>query len=404
MTYRNRINKYDMMFMNVVTPLHNGSGEGLGMVDNPIMREKTTQYPVIQASSIKGVLRDEYDRNNHPDVDILFGPSPKNGEEHAGAISFGDGQLFAFPVRSVRGCFVWITSRLILCRFYQNVCLMNFDDKFKKELGDCIKKIIIRSENAKICLSGINDICHTTNNRKLLLEEYSIPFEVSSALGELADELGEIIFKNECLFSWSKIIGDNNIIPKKFLIQNYNIDWLEAAKKEVINSDKTVKIFNNNNDDHLLLKLNDENTKVNLTINGYRYDEFIVKVENSEVNIYKKDSYNFLREEFTNKLVLLDDDIFTYFIMNSTEIIPNISIDENGTTREGSLRYTEYLPSETIIYSTLIFDKSRKERKKCNALEVKKRFVDCEIFPQTIQIGGYETTGKGIVKLTLVGE
>jgi CRISPR-associated protein Cmr4 len=114
-------------------------------------------------------------------------------------------------------------------------------------------------------------------------------------------------------------------------------------------------------------------------------------------NIYSKDS--FLKNEFEKKLVLVDDDIFRYFVTNATEIVPNIRIGDSGTTEDGSLRYTEFLPSETIMYSTLIFERSRKKECLLNATEVMKNFVSS--FPSVIQIGGDETTGKGIVRLSL---
>ena len=48
-----------MLFIYVETPLHAGTGRGLGAVDQPIQRERTTGYPIVQASSIKGRLRAE---------------------------------------------------------------------------------------------------------------------------------------------------------------------------------------------------------------------------------------------------------------------------------------------------------------------------------------------------------
>jgi CRISPR type III-B/RAMP module RAMP protein Cmr4 len=38
------------------TPLHVGSGTSVDVVDLPIMRERITGFPVIPASSLKGVL------------------------------------------------------------------------------------------------------------------------------------------------------------------------------------------------------------------------------------------------------------------------------------------------------------------------------------------------------------
>ena len=36
-----------MLFLYVETPLHAGSGRGLGTVDLPIQRERATGYPMI---------------------------------------------------------------------------------------------------------------------------------------------------------------------------------------------------------------------------------------------------------------------------------------------------------------------------------------------------------------------
>ena len=40
------------------TPLHVGCGSSVGAVDQPVVRERHTGYPVIPGSAIKGVLAD----------------------------------------------------------------------------------------------------------------------------------------------------------------------------------------------------------------------------------------------------------------------------------------------------------------------------------------------------------
>jgi CRISPR type III-B/RAMP module RAMP protein Cmr4 len=46
-----------ILYLYTETPLHAGTGSGLSNIDLPIQRERTTQYPMIQGSSIKGKLR-----------------------------------------------------------------------------------------------------------------------------------------------------------------------------------------------------------------------------------------------------------------------------------------------------------------------------------------------------------
>ncbi len=107
-----------MLFIYVETSLHAGTGRGLGAVDLPIQRERTTDYPIVQASSLKGRLRAEAKGNLADDEwKAIFGPETGNASEHAGALSVGDARVLLFPVRSLAGVFAWTTSRDALARF-----------------------------------------------------------------------------------------------------------------------------------------------------------------------------------------------------------------------------------------------------------------------------------------------
>jgi len=107
-----------MLFIYVETPLHPGTGRGLGAVDLPIQRERTTGYPIVQASSLKGRLRAEA-KGKLPDNEwkSIFGPETEQASEYAGALSTGDARILLFPVRSLAGVFAWTTSVDVLVRF-----------------------------------------------------------------------------------------------------------------------------------------------------------------------------------------------------------------------------------------------------------------------------------------------
>jgi CRISPR-associated protein Cmr4 len=106
-----------MLFLYTETPLHAGSGTSLGIVDLPIQRERTTGYPMIQASGLKGCLRDVASGNSQQKVEIVFGPDTQQASDHAGALSVGDARILLFPVRSLIGVFAWVTSKNVLARF-----------------------------------------------------------------------------------------------------------------------------------------------------------------------------------------------------------------------------------------------------------------------------------------------
>jgi CRISPR-associated protein Cmr4 len=106
-----------LMFVHTLSPLHAGTGQGVGVIDQPIAREKATEIPFLPGSTLKGVFRDacpDAERTN------IFGPDTNNADLHAGAVTFTDARLLLLPVRSLRGVFAWVTSPLLLRRLVRD--------------------------------------------------------------------------------------------------------------------------------------------------------------------------------------------------------------------------------------------------------------------------------------------
>lgn len=117
-----------MLFIYVETPLHAGTGRGLGAVDLPIQRERTTDYPIVQASSLKGRLRAEArGKLLSGEFEAIFGPETERASEHAGALSVGDAKILLFPVRSLAGVFAWTTSVDVLARFLREAKMVGLE-------------------------------------------------------------------------------------------------------------------------------------------------------------------------------------------------------------------------------------------------------------------------------------
>ncbi|MFN3337681.1 MAG: type III-B CRISPR module RAMP protein Cmr4, partial [Thermomicrobium sp.] len=108
-----------LLFAYCEMPLHAGTGRAVGTVDLPIQRERITGFPIVQASSVKGVLRD-FTRPNGTDAArhrAIFGPErPEEASSHAGALQVTDLQVLLFPVRSLAGVFAWTTCSAALAR------------------------------------------------------------------------------------------------------------------------------------------------------------------------------------------------------------------------------------------------------------------------------------------------
>ncbi|SRR5579875_225856 len=112
-----------LTFLHALSPLHPGTGQGAGVIDLPIAREKATGLPYLPGSSLKGTLRAQFDPGSL-ECRQVFGPEATEVQadnNHASSVQFSDQRLLLLPVRSLAGTFAWVTSPYILGRFARDM-------------------------------------------------------------------------------------------------------------------------------------------------------------------------------------------------------------------------------------------------------------------------------------------
>jgi CRISPR-associated protein Cmr4 len=119
--------RHALVFYQPVTPLHVGCGQDVGVVDLPVIRERTTGYPFVPGSGIRGCLRDLFERRDKDrgttDTVTLFGPTAEQEDavRHAGSAAVHDAKVLLFPVRADPGSFLWLTCPAVLARFARDL-------------------------------------------------------------------------------------------------------------------------------------------------------------------------------------------------------------------------------------------------------------------------------------------
>lgn len=103
------------LYLHAITPLHSGVGQVASVVDLPVAREKATGWPVVPGSSLKGVLRADYEARGLEDAGAVFG-----SQDAAGSVALSDLRILCLPVRSFYGTFAWVTSPLALRRYVRD--------------------------------------------------------------------------------------------------------------------------------------------------------------------------------------------------------------------------------------------------------------------------------------------
>jgi CRISPR-associated protein Cmr4 len=113
----------------------------------------------------------------------------------------------------------------------------------------------------------------------------------------------------------------------------------------------------------------------------------------------QRPAYAPTRDRFSRQLVVLSDNDFTHFARHATEVCARVGLDyETKTVKSGALFYQEFLPAETLLYAVVLANPSRSRREADPAalLEALRRHL-----PAMLQIGGDETTGKGLCAVRL---
>ncbi|HQU45166.1 MAG TPA: type III-B CRISPR module RAMP protein Cmr4 [Pirellulales bacterium] len=280
------------------------------MVDLPVQRERHTQWPLIPASALKGVLRDrcrERVRGQYggsrkkaneedPDLVAVFGPGKIGGDDgssHAGALAITDARILAFPVRSLKGVFAWVTCPALIGRLYRDLGLADRDAP------------------------------------PFALDEFGTGEALCSATSPLLVDKDWLVLE-EFEFKWK---GEAGALA----------EWIAGRAVD---------------------------------------DEFT-------------------RARLKSHLAVLRDDDFSHFVRHATEVVVRIALDyERKTVKTGALFYQEFLPPETLFYSVLLASDGRSNAHAMPASAVLAWLN--EHIPRMLQIGGDETTGKGLCAARLV--
>jgi CRISPR-associated protein Cmr4 len=170
------MNETRILYIFTRTPLHVGAGSSVGAIDQPIVRERPTGFPVIPGTSLKGVLRDAAtrDEKTKTHVDAIFGEGFGSGSDNfsAGRVAFGEAKILAFPVRSAKGSFAFATCPLALERLKR-------DEQLKE--NNKFKALSVPPEPVEMsCLAGDTVTISRNGQTGVVLEEYKF----SRAAGE----------------------------------------------------------------------------------------------------------------------------------------------------------------------------------------------------------------------------
>ena len=108
------------------TPIHPGSGRGMGVVDLPVAREAATDYPVLVGSSLKGALRSKMETTKaddaKDDANTCFG-----APDRAGDLLVSDARLLLLPVRSLTGSYRWATCPHVVERYRRDLARVGLE-------------------------------------------------------------------------------------------------------------------------------------------------------------------------------------------------------------------------------------------------------------------------------------
>lgn len=237
------------LFMLCETPLHAGSGDDLGVVDLPIQREKHTQFPKIEASSLKGTLREAFETAEGKEGDKVFqvtihqffGYDEKarfaldakslvgnDNTQYSGCLAFTDARLLLFPVKSMKGVFVWLTCIQVLNKLASD---MNIANTPIAGLDEVIRLNDIADGKALISSSS------PLVSNAVVLEEYAFEASTNNAVTTFANALSELIFNDTDLAYWKSLLQKNLVVLSDNDFRDFTLMSTEVITRTKIDNE-----------------------------------------------------------------------------------------------------------------------------------------------------------------------
>lgn len=112
-----------------------------------------------------------------------------------------------------------------------------------------------------------------------------------------------------------------------------------------------------------------------------------------------------INSNLIEQLVIINNDMFAHLCRYATPVDAHIAIDnETKVTKRGALWYQETLPPNTLLYTSLIAQKSRQKESEKKADDILNHVIK-DLFPKDrpyLRLGGNETVGMGWCKVKVL--
>lgn len=176
-----------LIFLHALTPVHSGTGQAVAVIDLPIAREKTTNWPIIPGSTVKGVFRDA--ETDSARAETVFGKIDQEGK-----ITFSDQLILFFPVRSYKGTFAYVTCPWALERFKRDIKASGVERTLENNVPSVGPEDSVLAETS--CLVGLDN--------KVYFEDIDLTASENEDFSNIIDTLARMIFATDEIAAFKK--------------------------------------------------------------------------------------------------------------------------------------------------------------------------------------------------------
>lgn len=213
-------NETKIYVINALTNMHVGSGDvNYGVIDNLIQRDPIMSLPNINASGLKGALREFYNKETF--LEEVFGRIRNNNSDDSnrsstqGKVRFFEASLLSLPVRSDKAAYLMATSVEVIRAFAERISLFagadhsalienltTFADRVEKELN--VYNAVVFNSKYSEAIVEIMDL-------KASKSDIVLPKIVSTLFGENLAIVSHEVLKELCDDNHLPVIARNNL-------------------------------------------------------------------------------------------------------------------------------------------------------------------------------------------------